>query len=360
MLNKKIIFKLVLLFVLMFGKCISQDTLNVFILDSVLGETIDSTEREKYYILSFYATETFKKATIYTYNDSLFLVKVLMKDSSINDTIVSIDLINDFKDNVKKLEAYYTIKNEEVDKQKSESYQEQDFFKPEKKSIVKRGKLLRMEIPIYFARNFVSFPSQTEHILSMKGKMGWDFGVGVKLGWDLFIKPSLGLKYWTKPVVSKFSVYGNLIDSTQITLDVKEEGRVNYSGLYISLKMEGKRIIVGMNTHLSLINRYRSDAQLSDSLGNTYYENNLTESSFTKGFNNFNQQYEFGAYIGVKIPVTDNIKVYPVFEFSYSVKELFDSNIYYYVMNYYYPERRMANYNSFMLRLGIIAEFGFE
>ena len=361
MFKTKILFLLLIIVIINSYKSIGQDKTRLFILDSLIGETIDSTERENYYILPFYSKETFKEAKIYTYNDSLFLVKALMKDSSSTDTIVSIDLINEFKDNVKKLGAYYKIKEEEkvIGEQKRESYQQQDFFKPDKKAIIEKGKLLKIEVPFYFAQNFVSYPSQTEPILSMKGKMGYDYGVGVKLGWDLFIKPSLGIKYWTKPVVSEFSIFGSLNDSTEIILDVKEDGKVNYAGLYGSLRMEGRRIIVGGNMHVSLINWYGSNAQLTDSLGNTYSENNLTESYFINGFNDFNNQYEFGAYIGVKIPINDNIKVYPVIDFSYSVKEMFDSNLFYYVMNIYYPEKRIANYNSFIIRFGIIAEFGF-
>ena len=361
MFRTKLIFFLLIIVTLNYYKSIGQDKTRLFIIDTLIGETIDSTEREKYYILSFYSNETFKEATIYTFNDSLFRVVVLMKDSSITDTVFSIDLINEFKDNVKKLGAYYKIREDEkeIGVKKQEKYQQQDFFKPEKKPVIEKGKLLKMEVPMCFAQNFVSYPSQTEPILSMKGKMGYDFGVGAKLGWDLFIKPSLGLKYWTKPVVTEFSIYGSLNDSTEIILDVKEDGKINYAGLYGSLRVEGKHIIVGGNMHVSLINWYGSNAQLTDSLGNTYSENNLKESYFINGFNNFNNQYEFGAYIGGIIPIADKINLYPVIEFSYSVKEIFDSNLYYYVMNMYYPEKRIANYNSFMIRFGIIAEFEF-
>ena len=105
----KIDFKIVCLNILLLFSIFSYAQTNnkLVVLDSIVGETIDKAEKEKYYLFEFKGISEFSSAQFFTNNDSTFLLKIQFVNGNIKDTIITKNLFFEYKDNIRKLEEYF-------------------------------------------------------------------------------------------------------------------------------------------------------------------------------------------------------------------------------------------------------------
>ena len=207
-----------------------------------------------------------------------------------------------------------------------------------------------IDIPLYLTKSLVSVPGVFTSIEGTGGT-STDFGIGMYINISESFKVKGGFHFWKKVFNPTHSGHYTL-NGQEIDGEIRENGIINYSGLYILATYEKEYIFIGGGFDISFSNSYEADIEAYDASNDLIAESKGSDKSFLT--NRFNNQIDLLLNFGFKIKMNKRITLRPAIQFTLPFAKLFDTNVS--VYNPVYNTTGEAAFNIFLLKYGLSAE----
>lgn len=232
------------------------------------------------------------------------------------------------------------------------------------------GNKVGLEIPVFASYNFISYPTALNQLYSTKTVgFGFDVGVGARFRLIKGLTLRTGVNFRDKGMdVSSDNLAVQVSDGAgnvqNVSLKLRERGRMYYPGIYLNLGQEWSYFHVGGGFNLSFYSFYRGSYSIeSQSLPQVNQTVQSSKSSFIvhglvdsdgRG-KNFNMQFDINFSIGGRIKVGDKVVLKPTLMYTIPMVPLYNSGV---SVQGTFSSTEL-NVSGYQLKIGLITDIGF-
>ena len=226
----------------------------------------------------------------------------------------------------------------------------------------KQKKTIGVEVSSMLTYSLYSYPNTLNTLYRVKsGGVGFEVGLGFRASLSKGLTFRTGINIKDKA----FKFESNTLQVVDgggnvVTLQVKEQGRNYYPGIYFNIGQEWKYFMIGGGFNLSFFSGYRGKYSYSGG-GFDFSEPNAKTSFMVHELNrpdgsdgHFNMQFDINLTAGARFAIGKQLTLKPVVQYSIPMVSLYNSGI----LVSGSTGNVELNVSGYAIKIGLIADFG--